>query len=242
MSHFAVLVIGDNIEEQLAPYDENIEVPEYAREDNTMTTYNPKSKWDWYQIGGRWTGFFQLKPGGTGNVGEPGLMTPKCAEGFADSAKLKDIDFEGMTLVAAAEANATYDKLEAALDGASLDDMPKFEVIFERVGKENYDAARKEYWAHPLVKRLQEANLMPWGSSVQEAYGSDRATYVKRRSLGSYVPYAVVKDGEWMAKGDMGWFGFSDTKVPADEWNERIAMLLQSLPDDTRLTVVDCHI
>lgn len=28
-----------------------------------MSTYNPKSKWDWYQLGGRWHGFWQVKPG-----------------------------------------------------------------------------------------------------------------------------------------------------------------------------------
>lgn len=30
MSHFVVMVIGDNPEQQLAPYDENLEVPEYC--------------------------------------------------------------------------------------------------------------------------------------------------------------------------------------------------------------------
>ena len=30
MSHFAVLVIGDDIEEQLAKYDENLEMPRYV--------------------------------------------------------------------------------------------------------------------------------------------------------------------------------------------------------------------
>ena len=29
MSHFKVLVIGENVEEQLAPYDENLEVEPY---------------------------------------------------------------------------------------------------------------------------------------------------------------------------------------------------------------------
>lgn len=27
------------------------------------STFNPKSEWDWYQIGGRWSGFFELKEG-----------------------------------------------------------------------------------------------------------------------------------------------------------------------------------
>lgn len=29
----------------------------------TLSTYNPKSRWDWYSLGGRWNGFFQLKDG-----------------------------------------------------------------------------------------------------------------------------------------------------------------------------------
>ena len=28
-----------------------------------MSTYNPQSKWDWWALGGRWHGFYQLKPG-----------------------------------------------------------------------------------------------------------------------------------------------------------------------------------
>ncbi|MFT4471417.1 hypothetical protein ACMX2H_16055 [Arthrobacter sulfonylureivorans] len=109
MSHFTVLVLGDNIEEQLDRYWEERSVPEYisrkrsdewadivqrakeyyAERGSTMeklaaeswshlellkayteedwrprpndepgyhcwTTYNPDSKWDWYEVGGRW--------------------------------------------------------------------------------------------------------------------------------------------------------------------------------------------
>ena len=80
MSHFAVLIIGDDMEGQLAPYDENTEVEPYKKpcycvhdgkrcydceecDVNGLytTTYNPKSKWDWYLIGGRFRGYFKLK-------------------------------------------------------------------------------------------------------------------------------------------------------------------------------------
>jgi hypothetical protein len=114
MSHFAVLIIGEDIEGKLAPYDENLEVTAYidrTREElekerkeiieeaknppkdttidysvykdgmslaefveayhemnidekgNTLTTYNPESKWDWYAIGGRWKGMLKLRSG-----------------------------------------------------------------------------------------------------------------------------------------------------------------------------------
>ena len=78
MSHFSVLILGENIEVKLAPYDENLEVSPYIwqakaelekelaeidQEGNTITTYNPNSKWDYYSIGGRWRGCLTSRAG-----------------------------------------------------------------------------------------------------------------------------------------------------------------------------------
>lgn len=110
MSHFIGLIFGDDIEDNLAPYDENMEVKPYLKytkqqaidkakkevtsghfaygsamskaeveaintdegyyqyalkmwgyqpdeEGNLLSTYNPKSKWDWWTEGGRWNGY-----------------------------------------------------------------------------------------------------------------------------------------------------------------------------------------
>lgn len=160
MSHFTVMIIGDDIEWKLAPYQENncwdcpeeylefnLEVPEdkieerakeiisnkYIQEDEARLKeyqayidredyaglileydggeyikwkgiwywHNPNSKWDWYEIGWRWAGYLQLKPG----------VKPEAAVNFswwwddesknellkenrADSALFKDIDFK----------------------------------------------------------------------------------------------------------------------------------------------------
>ena len=57
MSHYLVGVIVNDISEVddiLAPYDEELEVEPYTDDDGETTTYNPNSKWDWYSIGGRW--------------------------------------------------------------------------------------------------------------------------------------------------------------------------------------------
>lgn len=35
----------------------------YDKEGNRLTTYNPKSKWDWYNIGGRWSNMLKTKSG-----------------------------------------------------------------------------------------------------------------------------------------------------------------------------------
>jgi len=138
MSHFVVIVFGDDVDGQLEPYSEHIQVEPYFREDGDwvlewgrkklvekgvldptleqiaeaisdeeeryeardgklghMSTYNPKSKWDWYCVGGRWAGYFPMKPGCRGEVGDPCVFSiepPR--QGYADIAKLKDIDLE----------------------------------------------------------------------------------------------------------------------------------------------------
>jgi len=106
MSHYAVLVIGEKVEKQLAPYQENNlencpkefltfynaekEEKEYYNSQShkdflekypTLQDYlkdnykldeetdlygyweNFNSRWDWYEIGGRWSNTIQLKTG-----------------------------------------------------------------------------------------------------------------------------------------------------------------------------------
>lgn len=73
-----------------------LEPEEIDADGNIISTYNPKSKWDWYSIGGRWTGALILKNGATGEKGSPGIMTPPAKDDEFDSALTSDIDFEAM--------------------------------------------------------------------------------------------------------------------------------------------------
>ncbi|MFZ2493406.1 MAG: hypothetical protein WA208_18145, partial [Thermoanaerobaculia bacterium] len=134
MSHFPVLVIGDDVDEQLAPYDENLETaprrehldPESVARMAThytidptdlpalaakmedwrgvpggvddhglyaLTTYNRDAKWDWYEVGGRWSGFLKLKPGAAPARRRSAFdETPATPDGFADIARKGDVD------------------------------------------------------------------------------------------------------------------------------------------------------
>lgn len=58
--------------------------------------------------------------------------------------------------------------------------------------------------------------------------------------LDQYRTYAVVKDGVWMGKGDMGWFGFSANEKP--DWDTENLKLLESLKPDDIVNLIDCHI
>jgi hypothetical protein len=77
--------------------------------------------------------------------------------------------------------------------------------------------------------------------------GETEEAYMERKCPGGfYLPfYAVLHDGEWKAKGEMGWWGMS-RDMPTTEgelsWSRKVEALIKSLPSACYLTVVDCHI
>lgn len=89
-----------SVDDLLAPYDENLEVPPHMiksqlNEDiNVLTTYNPQSKWNWYEIGGRWRGLLILKNNKKGLRGTFSLAA-RITEGY-DGAFVSDVDFKAM--------------------------------------------------------------------------------------------------------------------------------------------------
>jgi len=295
MSHFAILVIGDNVEEQLAKYDENIEMPRYVkhtkeeliakekesieeyknttyaeyladpvkyaenvnneghlkylREDfpkklemndeeiyqyamryydedqigpngEVYSTYNPDSKWDWYEVGGRWAGTIAVKDGV--EIDEPNFSwgwdadsrAKVIAEGLkTDSAYVKDVDFSKMHRTEEDYKNALR-FWELIVEG----DKPKNKEEEEQVKWSFY---KPEYY----IKRYK-----------------DKETYAKCNS--SFSMWAVVKDGVWYEKGEMGWWAMSsETDDEALDWEMNFFdRFIKDLPEDTLITVVDCHI
>lgn len=311
MSHFVVLVIGDDVDRQLAPFNEQSEADDphvtlefvdqteefrkeydeesveiikrpdgswsFARaatdddraaqiapvsvkfselystfeefckewhhaEPNEQGQFgyssNPNAKWDWYTVGGRWSGFFKALPGVVGIVGESGVFGNEAEPGYYDQLQRGSIDFDGMRADAAAEANKRYDAYEAAVAGL---EVPKRWAEF-LTAYENTDGARRAYHETPYITALRTAKMLPWFEDPVEVYGVGREKFVERASNGSFVPYAILKDGEWFAKGEMGWFGTSSDDVDPDTWDNRVWELLRDLPEDTLITAVDCHI
>lgn len=199
---------------------------------------NPNAKWDWYTIGGRWSGYFKPKSGSAGSLGKPGVFDNKPEEGWVDQVAYGDIDFEGMKAHDARKANELYDQVEAIVKGR---DIPSWTKIREK-HVDNIDAARAEYNSHPVIKDFNEAQFHYFGIDLESEYGSGREAYVNKCTNRTAVPYAVLKDGKWYQKGEMGWFGMSSDKMTQDQWNDEFWKLLETLDDDTVLTLVDCHI
>lgn len=304
MSHFLVMVIGDDPEKQLAPYhefectgrddeyvvdvdktgealalfhqhagkDNPIDFAEFAADwygletvlegapidvadkhkfgyivvhpDGTVVRVvdrtNPNAKWDWYELGGRWTGFLKLVAGSVGTVGSPGLMTTPAREGYADAALIGKVDVEGMRAEQGARAAERFDRLAPILRDARI---PSWSEILEKHG-DDIDAARREYHDDPVYKALVAKDRdLHWEWDLRAFLcNGNRDEFVARARRGALVTYAVVKGGEWYQRGEMGWFGMAKDEIDEETWATEFEKLIDGLPPETLISVFDCHI
>lgn len=241
-----------------------------------LSTYNPKSRWDWYSVGGRWNGFFKLHKGGVGIVGD-GRPSPfeqivmealkkggemakdmgaiaklspdpdeprRVPEGYADQAQVKSIDFDSMRLEAALRNFGRFKTYEPAFKGQ---DIPLWDVF--RQTFKDIDDARKAYAQVPVIKSMNEIadknKEFLWHMELREEFcNGNLEAFMRKEILDAVSTYAVVKDGEWIEKGKMGWFGMSsDGAEDREKWrNEFFERFIMPLDPETWLTCVDCHI
>ena len=307
MSHFTVLVIGPNPEDQLEPFQENNmgDCPDkfmefvdaeddlkksFAKE-NPNTQYesdesyreafdsyvdgevykkdpktgrygyweNPNAKWDWYQLGGRWTGMLKLKSDASKKhaiQGTPGLMTKCAKDGYADAALKCDIDFAGMIAEAQRKAKEEYEKIEAVFP----DGIPKIDIAWSKIIDSNgsykdmpHDERRDFYhnqegvkaWKECTRAKADEVNddlrgFYMWAD--QEDFQYSKEEYIKKAGNSAFNTYAVINDGKWYQRGEMGWWGMATNEKDEDDWALEFTKLIDGLPDDTLLSVYDCHI
>lgn len=259
-----------------------------------FTTYNPNSKWDWYQLGGRWNGFFKVKrvaalpfqmegfstaevnnlvelyktdvekfmkvtskyngktdtirkaiadmidainnaPFAEHTVGESGLMTEAPEKGYADQLLKKDIDFVGMRAEAILKAEKDYDEFHAVLKGR---EFPVWKTYQEKYPEDQIDAARNEYNGLETIKDLSKAGYH-WNI---EQYNVTREEYLYNACLSAFSAFAFLNKDGWFERGNMGWFGIVTDEKNIKKWDEEFNKMLDALPDDTMLSLYDCHI
>lgn len=207
-----------------------------------MSTYNPLSRWDWYVLGGRWTGYFDLRPGAAGVVGQPGAFTKTTPHGRVDQARKRDIDFGAMRERHAADARREIREVLAILkDQPPL--MPWARYRDEWPG--DIDRARRAYHVQPALKALRDARLDPFDDPT-EVYclGSVEpdTAYVARSARERMTPFAILTQEGWAERGHMGWFGLVSDEADPDDWRERAWALIDAAPDDALFSLYDVHI
>lgn len=178
---------------------------------------NPNKKWDWWTVGGRWSNMLINKKGERGNI-------------FVKS----DIDFDLMKSESVKIKLPNYEKAQEAFGGESF--VPWGEMIKDEsiTREEQIDRYNKQ----PAVMRFKEAFSNPFVSA--EEFFFDRDSFIKKCEFEGISTFAILHNGKWIERGDMGWWGCVSNE--RSDWEDTFNKALNEIPDDYYLVVVDCHI
>ncbi len=204
---------------------------------------NPNCRWDWYQVGGRWTGALRLKEvaialrmyndtaeSETIFDGSPGIMTsPNKEIEFCDSCLIKQLDVEWHRVEARRRAGAMWD----AWHNPDRPERPASRDDWGLLSNEEREAVM-EY-------ERENGILFIDTDEVDRLISNNREPYLEMFGAPKAITYGFVsEDGEWNERAHMGWFGThwddnADYDVEFWRW-------IESLNGSTRIWVVDCHI
>ncbi len=277
MSHFCVLVIGSDVEEQLAKYDENESVEEYRRGDVTdkemidlILYYGCGNVGNRYKVGQDF--YYDTDTAFREKVlSEYKQRTGKDNPMLGDKDALSQFYFDVTILYP--------DKFVEWFKTNHKNVFDHFEDYYKEHGEDwNSNRWRKDedgVWAeyseyNPDSKwdwwcqggrfrgrlKLKEPNedaplytgwqyddndKKEYECLKKEGY-CDQALAGDVSNLDEFVPFAIVKDGEWYERGEMGWWCCVSNEKAEEDWDAEVKALLKNLPGDTLLTVIDCHI
>lgn len=189
--------------------------------DRVVDRTNPNRKWDWYSIGGRYSGKFEL-----------GYDPEK------DPANIETCDLCGGTgirndsVVQNKECNGCHGKGRRA----------KWPTQWVNKGNiARWGALDMEAMLAENRKGLAEA-WDKYSTSPMRAYFLDGVNS-KEEFVATAVPiscFAILKDGHWCERGQLGWWGsVADAK---EDWPEQLGTILATIRPDQYVTVIDYHI
>lgn len=138
---------------------------------------------------------------------------------------------------------------DGAIDKSkTIDD---FNEIYEEYGKDwNFnrwrfvDGAWKEYstsnpngkWdSYDIGGRWNNNLLTKNGNKVNVANKND----VQLSS--EIIPFAIIKDGEWIERGQMKWFATVENEKKKEVWDEEFYKIWDTVPDNDLIVVLSCH-
>jgi len=212
---------------------------------------NPNAKWDWYCVGGRWTGHFPVVPDARVRVTQPRDKwdaIPKV--GYSDVVTAVNIDWEKVDSDHAREMEKYFAEYEELIAGKEFDgfDGPRsraLDIGLLRIEQGPYPSPK----AHEVVlpwsryENLRGTERFEWNDvATRVSYDEFRAKY--GACLHPLKTYAALDDDGWHAPGAMGWFGCSsDTPNQYLEFAEWLhGAFFERYQSTDTLVIVDCHI
>lgn len=205
-----------------------IKVNESGEVVSVIDRTNPNKRWDWWVVGGRFSNHLRLKAAEGGEII------------YADSAKKSDVDFDAMIQDGKNSAEETYSKAMRDIEGG----WEPWESFLARraSGELTIEEARELYHAQASLKKANEnlgRNSFFFNFDNLLA-GKDE--YVRQGGDNAITTFAILHNGKWFERGEMGMFGCVSDEKDKGAFQQGYMDILNSIPDDHYLVVVDCHI
>lgn len=176
----------------------------------TRTQYNPLSQWDWWVVGGRWTGVLDGY--------DPSTDPENWEVCFICGGTGMRMDRLGLS---ARAEDPSYTCNGCQGKGKSLafsfkhypGDMQPVELLLKAA----------EEFVPPSTEEIEQQ---------AEVHAKNPILAPPPKVSPDFVPYALVTpEGEWIEKGKMGWWGMSFDEVGEDEWAETVMTVLRRYRD-----------
>lgn len=161
-------------------------------------------------------------------------------------ARVGDLDFGAMMLVAKERHATLWDLCEQRYASRAVAGLSLAEA------QDAWDTKVTEFRANPgptgvrgRIDADEHAKALQAALGYANWRGALNSAKTREHLIGKAHPltaFALVKDGQWYERGTMGWFACVSDEKAADQWDAEVAALLDNLPADAWLTVVDCHI
>lgn len=208
---------------------------------------NPQKKWDWYQIGGRWSGKFRVRPASVVIMGERSWANEgkKIPDNRADVCRIRDLDWDTIAVEARDRTAEFWQEWRAFLAGKQF---PAFEGPRESAldlgwleCKDETELTGSEFWKEkwsrqntPGVNRFDVVTAEP-----KEAEWTTRLL----AHFNPIRPWGFMDADGWRERGRMGWFGSSDATPDTTKKNEQdFFAWVRSGDASDWIVCVDCHI
>lgn len=259
MSHFSILVIGDDVAAAMAPYQENnmggteekylhyepIDLTEYTykthqeaiddgyteKDGKACSVYNPNSFFDYYSENGRYQRTILNKAGN-----------------LVNSAMKADIDFDGMYAEAIAKATERYDMAMAIFGELpphkTLNEITKRMQSTDEVypTTQTRQTARKIWKNQPRVVAFDtavEGGVIEKYKLFPDDYAKTKEEYIKECVALRFTTFGfVVSEPEDEANNTYESRDYHDT----EEYQRLFQEAIDNAEDDDWLTILDCHV
>lgn len=209
--------------------------------------YNPEGHWDWYEIGGRWSGELRVIDPSLGYPAQD-HWTGKSPENGFDVSRRDNLDIDAMRSAVSGQRRKWFNDIagRAGVELATLERMLHLYRDIHQKWLALDPRPRGNDYRDWLIANVEE------GETLHKVINAtfDTPELKEGQTIEAYIAdvvplsaHAMIIDGKWMQRGKMGWWASMHNEAMShEEWTATVWKTIEQTPGDHWISVVDCHV